>query len=79
NLIENGLQKESNVGNSINAASHVWGYFKDIATEKEKNNFLNNIERYRQGKTSIKTVKNILWKMTVKYNREYLLNSYYFL
>lgn len=78
NLIENGLQKESNIGNSINAATHVWGYFKDIATEKEKNNFLNNIERYKQGKTSIKTVKNVLWKMTVKYNREYLFNSYYF-
>lgn len=79
NLIESALQKESNVGNSINAAQHVWGYFKDIANEKEKKQFLKNIDEFLRGNISIKTIKNNLWKMAIKYDRDYLINSYYFI
>ena len=79
NLIENALSKEITIGNSINAALHIWGYFKKKATDREKNSFLNNIEKYEQGQTSLKTIKNNLWKMAVKYNQSYLLDSYYFI
>ncbi|PKM94679.1 MAG: UV DNA damage repair endonuclease UvsE [Firmicutes bacterium HGW-Firmicutes-1] len=78
NLVEGALEKESNVGGSINAAQHIWGYFKDIASDKEKDSFFKSIESYKQGLTSVKTIRNLLWKMTVKYNQQYLLNSYYF-
>lgn len=77
-LIEKGLERESTIGNSINAALHIWGYFKDIALDKEKESFLNKIENYKKGKISLKTIKSSLWKMSVKYNQSYLLNSYYF-
>jgi len=77
-LIEDALQKESNVDHSINAAQHVWGYFKDTASEKEKNNFLKSMEKYKQGMVSLKLIKNILWKLTLKYNQLYLVDSYYF-
>ena len=77
-LIEDALQKESNVDHSINAAQHIWGYFKISASEKEKNNFLKSMERYKQGTVSVKLIKNILWKLAVKYNQSYLLDSYYF-
>ena len=40
NLIENALETEKTIGNSINAAFHVWGYFKDKATDREANSFL---------------------------------------
>ncbi|HHY22831.1 MAG TPA: UV DNA damage repair endonuclease UvsE, partial [Clostridiaceae bacterium] len=78
NLIEDALQKESTVGNSINAAMHIWGYFKDIASDKEKNNFLKKIDAYKQGIASVKTIKRILREMAVKYRQSYILDSYYF-
>jgi len=78
NLLEQALQKECNVGNCINAALHVWGYFKEIASEKEKGSFLKSIKNYEQGEISLKAIKNLLWKMTVKYQQPYLLDSYYF-
>lgn len=78
NLIEEAMQRESTTTNSINAAEHVWGYFKDTASDKEKSSFLKSINGYEQGKLSIRTIKNNLWKMVVKYNQSYLLDSYYF-
>lgn len=78
NLIERALQTEGTVGNSINAAQHIWGYFKNLATDKEKEGFLKNIDGYKEGKISIITIKNNLWKMSFKYHQLYLLDSYYF-
>ena len=78
NIIEDALQKDINMENSVNAAQHVWGYFKNKATEIEKRSCLKNIELLKKGETSSKSTKNILWKMTVKYEEKYLLNSYYF-
>ena len=79
NILENAMQKPTDIGNSINAAQHVWGYFKNIATEKEKNDFIKSINNYEQNKTTIIAVKNKLKKMAVKYEQIYLLNSYYFI
>lgn len=79
NLIEEAMQTEGTIGNSINAALHVWGYFKDTESDQEKSSFLKSIDEYEQGKISIRTVKNNLWKMAVKYQQSYLLDSYYFL
>ncbi|OCA98428.1 UV DNA damage repair endonuclease UvsE [Clostridium beijerinckii] len=79
NYIEDSMEEEITIGNSINTALHVWGYFKNLADDKEKMNFLKSIEDYKKGKVSIKLIKNKLFKMAVKYNELYLLNSYYFL
>lgn len=79
NLIEEALQKERVIGNSINAALHIWGYFKNSSSDKEKRNFFKNIDDYEQGRIPLKTLKNFLWKMAVKYRQTYLLNSYYFI
>lgn len=79
NLIENALEKDSSIGNSINAALHIWGYFKDIALDNEKDKFFHNIEMYKHSKLKISTIKNILWKLANKYQQSYLLDSYYFI
>lgn len=79
NYIEDALNEEIAVGNSINAAMHVWGYFKNIASDKEKINLLKSIDGYEHGKISIKSIKSNLWKMAVKYQQYYLLDSYYFI
>ena len=78
NFIEAAMEMEVTAGNVINALMHVWGYFKNITEEKEKNSFFKSIEDYKQGKISISVIKNRLYKMAVKYNQVYLLNSYYF-
>jgi len=78
NIIDDALQKDINIENAVNAAQHVWGYFKNNATEVEKRSCLRSIERLKKGEISANTTKNILWKMTVKYDEKYLLDSYYF-
>ena len=78
-LLENGMEGNPNIGSYENAALHVWGYFKDQASEKEKSNFLNYIDKFRNEEAKIDTAKNYLKKLAVKYKEDYLLNSYYFL
>lgn len=59
--------------NYINTLQHVWGYFKDLALEKEKNQFFKKLEAGELPKA-----KEYLGKLAHKYESEYLLNSYYF-
>ena len=77
-LIQLALSKEGDSGHVVNAALHVWGYFKDVSTNEEKNNFLKKVERFEKGNTSIQPVKKYLWSLTGKYQEEYLKQSYYF-
>lgn len=77
-LIDESLKQELYKGNIVNAASHVWGYFKKIAQESEKKRFDTYLERFEQEKITKKALKNILYKMAIKYQENYLLNSYYF-
>lgn len=79
NILEAALQKPREIGNSVNAAQHIWGYFKNIASPKEKDAFIKNIKDYQQSKTTINSIKTRLLKMAVKYQQSYLLNSYYFI
>lgn len=77
-LIDSALKKKISIRNGINSAEHVWGYFKNIATEKEKKKFFSYLNSYEKGRFSIKAIKGILWEMAVKYDESYLLTSYYF-
>jgi UV DNA damage endonuclease len=77
-LVENALNRQQIPGSAVNAALHVWGYFKDTAQEKEKDGFFNLLDAYQNGAVSLGRIKRYLFKLTQKYNQEYLLNSYYF-
>ncbi|MDF2590253.1 MAG: UV-endonuclease UvdE [Anaerocolumna sp.] len=78
NYIDHAMEKESAVGGSVNAAQHVWGYFKECATEKEKKLFESKLSSYTEGKISLLPVKKLLWQLTNQYQQNYLLDSYYF-
>lgn len=78
NIIENVMSKDSEKGDAVNAAMHVWGYFKEKATEKEKALFLHKTDAFLQGNASLTNIKNNLWNLAVKYEEHYLLESYYF-
>ncbi len=77
-ILEEGIIKSGDIGSYENAALHVWGYFKDKASQKEKDNFFKYLDRFRKQEIGINTVKNHLKKLTDKYNERYLLDSFYF-
>jgi UV DNA damage endonuclease len=79
NILECAMARKEEKGHAINALQHVWGYFKDLSTENEKNSFMKLVDGYMKSEASLLTVKNYLKKLTIKYNQEYLKNSYYFL
>lgn len=77
-IVETALLSPINIGNSTNAAQHVWGYFKDDATPKEKEDFAEKLKAYQQGKLTLSALKGFLMQMAIKYQLAYLLNAYYF-
>lgn len=77
-LLDQAIAMEVTRGTAVNAASHVYGYFKKGATEKEKAAFLKQLEKVEQTNGSIKALKKILWNLAVAYKQPYLLQSYYF-
>ena len=58
---------------------HVWGYFKDRATDMEKRKYEKLITGIQEENQKVETLKKFLWKMTLKYEQNYLMESYYFI
>lgn len=77
-IIDESLQMPENTKYSINAFDHIWGYFKHKATDKEKDGYLSKKEKYLQGTLSYKSLLSYLQKLSIKYDVEYLLDSYLF-
>lgn len=77
-LIEASLSIPLVMGNALNAAQHVWGYFKEKASDSEKGRFQNVLKKFALGETGIQPVKNMLLILARKYQEDYLLNAYFF-
>lgn len=73
-IVDLALSMLFNEGAYRNTLEHVWGYFKDKATDKE---FL-KFHELLSSKEYIKA-KGLLLKFAEKYKEDYLLNSYYFI
>ena len=58
-----------------NAVLHVWGYFKNEATEIEKQKLHNLLEEYMRGKNDQKSVIEYINILLKKYTNEYLQKS----
>ena len=78
-LLEEALHKSPERGQSWNAAQHVWGYFKNVVTEREKAGWQAKAEQYRSGEIEQSKLKSFLKRLAQKYDMNYLLDSYYFL
>jgi UV DNA damage endonuclease len=76
-MIEDAYRLPVVKGNAVNAAQHVWGYFKDITTQAEKNRFERLLQKFISGEVSLKSVKNCLLAYARKYDEDYLLSGYY--
>ncbi|MBC7958441.1 MAG: DUF1722 domain-containing protein, partial [Vallitaleaceae bacterium] len=57
-----------------NTLSHVWGYLKDHANTKEKNHYFKLADNLE----TLDLAKDYLYKLCIKYQMDYLLQSYYF-
>lgn len=77
--IENSLAQKPAPGNTINTALHIWGYFKNFATDKEKDMFFERLRTFECNDSQASQLRRILWKLAERYHEKYLLSSYYFL
>ena len=77
-LVEEAMELEPARGHVINAFQHVWGYFKEEASEPEKVKFLKELTKYELGEIGPDRVKRYLEKLLDHYPNTYLSQSYYF-
>lgn len=77
-LVDEALQISLCSNNQINAMDHIWGYFKKECNPKELSSYLQKREIFRDSGIHYKQVIRYLKKMAVKYDKTYLLKSYYF-
>jgi len=77
-LVEHAAAQEVLPGHAENAAMHVWGYFRDLATEQEKNIFFRLLSKFLAGQGSLPALKNQLNRLAMRYQESYLLQSLYF-
>ncbi len=78
-IVDQGLMNTPLKSDEINAAQHVWGYFKKNATEGEKVKMNKLISEYSNDKININSIKRFLYKLAYKYDILYLKDNYYFL
>ena len=76
-LIDEALSQKISPGHAVNAAEHVWGYFKNTADEKTKEKAGKEIRKIAEG-GSARRLKGMLWKMARAEDAAYLLQSLYF-
>jgi UV DNA damage endonuclease len=76
-IIEQALEQPFHAGHAINAAQHVWGYFKNTASESEKQQMRSLTQNFTE--LSNRRAKSLLKKLANKYHVPYLVSSYYFL
>lgn len=76
-LIDEAMITEVNPGNAINAAQHVWGYFKGTIDENTRLKHEKSIDKIRVRGSAI-AAKRLLWKLAEARQQQCLLDSLYF-
>lgn len=77
-LIDEAMMTPVKPGNAVNAAQHVWGYFKDSTDESTRLSFEKRINKASMGESTI-SMKRWLWKLAEAQQQKYLLDSLYFM
>ncbi len=78
-LVEGAAERPEDPGAEINAAEHVWGYFKAKAAPAERARFDAKIAAYRAGTATAPQLRAHLRRLAERFEEPYLLASYYFL
>ncbi|SCP96960.1 YbgA family protein [Anaerobium acetethylicum] len=61
--------------NYVNAFLHIFGYFSDTLTSKEKAFVLDRFQKYKEEKIHMSVVLNLLRTYVIKYDHDYLLDQ----
>ncbi len=77
-LVTRALKTPAQTGNAVNAAQHVWGYFKGQASDAEKRAFQTALAHYQETRVGLDVVKRRLFALSERYGASYLLESYYY-
>lgn len=77
-LIDEAMITPVKPGNAVNAAQHIWGYFKDSCNEGTRKKFEKSLLKVSEGE-STNTMKRLLLKMAEEEQQKYLLESLYFM
>ncbi len=77
-FVDEALAKPENTGAAVNALQHVWGYVTRGATDAERRRWHLLLTGYKEGRTSLASVKNHLRKCAERQERKYLCDSLYF-
>ncbi|KAA9300337.1 MULTISPECIES: YbgA family protein [Aerococcus] len=62
-------------GQVVNAYQHVWGYFKKLATDQEKSDFMELLAAYGEGEASQDQLAQAVGKLLKNYPNDYLEQS----
>jgi UV DNA damage endonuclease len=76
--VERALDLPEDKGRVVNALEHVWGYFTEVATPAEARNYQILRDGYLSGAKELMRVKLLLYRLSQKYQQDYLLGSYFF-
>lgn len=76
--IESTIDLPQNRDAEINAAEHVWGYVNKSCSNAQRKRYDKLLGEFKDGKCSIKSLKNHIFKCAIEQNVECLMKSYYF-
>jgi len=71
------FSKIINPKSNISVIQHIYGYFKEKLSPKEKKHFLNLIEEYKKGEIPLILLIEILRSFAYRFENEYILNQKY--
>lgn len=74
-IIETAIRIPPTTGSILNAYDHMWGYFKMIATDEEKNKSKVIRQSFVEDQINYDELLNFLKTLTVKYDINYLKQS----
>lgn len=70
--IQHALAEPAKKGDSLNAYQHIWGYFKNKATEEEQKKYLKLVANFSLEQDGL---LSFLQELSLKYQEKYLLQS----
>jgi uncharacterized protein YbgA (DUF1722 family)/uncharacterized protein YbbK (DUF523 family) len=72
------LARPQRCGSHVNVLMHALGYFSDDLSSEEKAFFLDELQRYREGKAPVSTLRTLLKSWFARLGQEYLERQTYF-
>ncbi len=77
-IVEKTSLLPENIGAQVNAAQHIWGYFKKDSSVSQKKRYDKLMNSYIKGASTIQPLKNYLLKGANDRELDYLIQSLYF-